>query len=280
MAHFYTNRGRIPSMRSGQPGINAEEYKSLKINLPSLPEQEKIATFLSKVDEKIEKLERKKQLWKEYKKGVMQKIFSQEIRFKDDEGKEFPEWEKVHLNKICNRVTRKNKNLESTLPLTISAQHGLVDQETFFNKIVASKNLENYYLLQKGEFSYNKSYSKGYPLGAIKRLDLYEKGVLSSLYICFSLNSNMNSNYMVQYFETNKWHKEVSMIAVEGARNHGLLNISVNDFFNIFVKVPSLSEQEKIASFLFNLDNKIEVLEKEIKQNKEFKKGLLQGLFV
>lgn len=85
------------------------------------------------------------------------------------------DWNQNKLNSIVERVTRKNSNLESTLPLTISAQHGLVDQNTFFNKQVASRDVSNYYLLKKGEFAYNKSYSNGFPLGAIKRLDAYEK---------------------------------------------------------------------------------------------------------
>ncbi len=94
-------------------------------------------------------------------------------------------WEQRKLGEITERVTRKNTNLESTLPLTISAQYGLVDQITFFNKRVASKDLSNYLLIKKGEFAYNKSYSDGYPFGAIKRLERYDMGVLSSLYIIF-----------------------------------------------------------------------------------------------
>ncbi|MGD1370324.1 restriction endonuclease subunit S, partial [Enterococcus faecium] len=95
------------------------------------------------------------------------------------------EWEQRKLGEVATRVTRKNKKLESTLPLTISAQFGLVDQNTFFNKQIASKDVSGYYLLKKGEFAYNKSYSNGYPWGAVKRLDKYDMGVLSTLYICF-----------------------------------------------------------------------------------------------
>ena len=146
--------------------------------------------------------------------------------------KEFSdEWEKKHLSNMVERVVRKNKDNRTQRPLTISAQYGLVDQEEFFNKIVASKNLEGYYLLEKGEFAYNKSYSNWYPFGTIKRLDRYDNGAVSTLYICFNNKENYNSDYLVHYFESSKWHREVSMIAVEGARNHGLLNVSVPDFF-------------------------------------------------
>ena len=129
------------------------------------------------------------------------------------------DWEQRKLKDIVNRVTRKNKNLESTLPLTISAQYGLVDQITFFNKQIASKDMSGYYLLQKGEFAYNKSYSKDFPWGAIKRLNMYDEGVLSTLYIAF-LPFKVNSDFLVSYYETDGWHKEVAIRAAEGARNH------------------------------------------------------------
>lgn len=141
------------------------------------------------------------------------------------------DWEEKKLGEVSDRVTRKNENLESTLPLTISAQYGLVDQITFFNNQVASTtNLRNYFLVKNGEFAYNKSYSAGYPWGAIKRFDRYEKGVLSTLYIVFK-PKNINSDYLLSYYDTDKWYKQVSEIAAEGARNHGLLNIAPNDFF-------------------------------------------------
>ncbi|HFI0251724.1 TPA: restriction endonuclease subunit S, partial [Streptococcus suis] len=132
------------------------------------------------------------------------------------------DWKEVKLREVSKRVTRKNKELISNLPLTISAQYGLVDQEEFFNKQVASKDVSNYYLVKNGEFAYNKSYSNGYPWGAIKRLDRYEMGVLSTLYIVFKPTSLICSDYLVSYYDTSNWYKEVSMIAAEGARNHGL----------------------------------------------------------
>lgn len=197
------------------------------------------------------------------------------LRFKEFSG----DWEHKHLDKIVERVTRKNKGTISKLPLTISAQYGLVDQETFFNKTVASKNLEGYYLLENGEFAYNKSYSNGYPWGAIKRLDRYDKGVLSSLYICFRILDKASSDYIKQYFETSKWYKEVSMIAVEGARNHGLLNISVSDFFDTLHYIPSKEEQEKIAYFLSLIDDKISLQGEKVEALKDYKRGMMQKIF-
>ena len=148
-----------------------------------------------------------------------------EIRLDGFEG----EWKVRKLKRLVERVTRKNSDLVSERALTISAQYGLVDQEEFFNKKVASKDVSGYYLIKNGEFAYNKSYSNGYPFGAIKRLDKYDFGVLSTLYILFK-PVDVNSDYLACYYESGKWYKEVSMCAAEGARNHGLLNISPNDF--------------------------------------------------
>ena len=197
------------------------------------------------------------------------------LRFPEFSG----EWEKVQLSKIATRVTRKNRNNESRLPLTISAQHGLVDQVTFFNKVVASSDMSNYYLLQRGEFAYNKSYSGDYPWGAIKRLDRYDQGALSSLYICFAPTDIIDSDFLVHYFESPKWHREVSNIAGEGARNHGLLNIAVPDFFNTqHCITTNKKEQRKIADFLNLINERIETQKKVIEKYESLIRGLCENL--
>ena len=181
------------------------------------------------------------------------------------------------MGDFTERVKRKNKYNLSKLPLTISAKYGLVDQITFFNKIVASTDMSNYYLLKKGEFAYNKSYSNDYPWGAIKRLDNYEQGVLSALYICFITQDNVESDFILQYFESPKWHKSVSEIAVEGARNHGLLNISVQDFFQTYHYVPKeKKEQTKIATLLHLIDERISTQNKIIEDLKKLKSAIIE----
>lgn len=164
------------------------------------------------------------------------------------------------MGELVDRVVRKNTNNESTLPLTISAQYGLVDQITYFNNRVASRDVSNYYLVLNGEFAYNKSTSDGYPFGAVKRLDLYEKGVLSTLYIVFSpkKEQQVDSDFLTVFFDTDRWHKGVAERAAEGARNHGLLNISAEDFFDIDLSVPKdVAEQKQIGAFIRLLDNLI-----------------------
>ena len=260
--------------------ITSSNLNNFKFKVPSHQEQERIANFLTKVDKIIEKQEEKVKNLENYKKGMMQKIFSQEIRFKDENGEEYPEWNKEHLGNLVERVVRKNKGNISNRPLTISAKYGLVDQEEFFNKVVASSNLEGYYLLENGEFAYNKSYSNGYPFGAIKRLDKYDDGAVSTLYICFKPKNGLSSDFLCHYFESDMWHKEVAMVAVEGARNHGLLNISVGDFFDTIHKVPCKKEQIQIANFLNNISNLLYKEENKFKELQKWKKALLQQMFV
>ena len=163
--------------------------------------------------------------------------------------------------------------------MTISAEYGLISQDDYFKKIVASSNLETYYLIEKGEFAYNRSYSKNYKYGTIKRLDLYDKGVVSPIYICFKSDKNICSNYLMHYFESNKWNKYAASVCTEGARNHGLLNIQTQDFFNMPIPQPALSEQEKIGNFFIKLDSLINLQENKIILLNKYKKGLLLSVF-
>ncbi|SHG94352.1 type I restriction enzyme, S subunit [Fibrobacter sp. UWH9] len=185
------------------------------------------------------------------------------------------EWHEVRFHDMFSRLMRKNKE-GNTNVLTISAQYGLINQEEFFNKTVASDDKSNYFLLEKGEFAYNKSYSSGYPFGALKRLDLYEKGVVSPLYICFSANAaNECPDFYVHYFEAGLMNKEIQAFAQEGARNHGLLNIAVDDFFNSNLLCPPKKEQEKIAEILAAQDRVIALKEKLIAEKQRRKHSLV-----
>ncbi|WP_199451370.1 restriction endonuclease subunit S [Vibrio harveyi] len=274
--------------------VHFSEFKELKVPLPSLLEQQKIASFLSKVDEKVALLTEKKDKLAEYKKGVMQQLFSGRweeqggqltfipptLRFQADDGSEFSDWEEKKLGQVFTRIRRKNKENNQNV-LTISAQKGLINQEKYFNKSVAAKDVTGYYLLENGDFAYNKSYSKGYPMGAIKRLNNYDKGVVSTLYICFGLNQGFVSGFFEHYFESGLQNRDLSKIAQEGARNHGLLNISVDEFFkDVKLLTPSYEEQLKIANFLSAIDQKIYLTNSELDKAKDWKKGLLQQMFV
>ena len=188
-------------------------------------------------------------------------------------------WEQRKLGDVARRVTRKNENRDSDLPLTISAQYGLVDQRTFFNNQVASKDMSGYFLLHKGEFAYNKSTSTDSPWGAIKRLEKYDMGCVSTLYICFELLSG-DPDFLVTYYETDRWYKAVQLIAAEGARNHGLLNIAPDDFFETQICIPKrIDEQRRIGAFFDRLDSLITLHQRKYDKLCVLKKSMLDKMF-
>ena len=192
------------------------------------------------------------------------------------------DWEQRKLGDLVDRVTRKNQDLVSELPLTISAQYGLIDQNEFFDKRVASKDVSGYYLIENGEFAYNKSTSTDAPWGAIKRLDRYENGVLSTLYIVFGIKANnpIDSDFLVSYYSTNLWHKGIHEIAAEGARNHGLLNIAPADFFETKLMIPQdIEEQKKIGKYFEELERLITLHQRKCEETKILKKYMLQKMF-
>lgn len=266
---------------AGQKRVTTDFLKKYSVAFPTrIEEQQKITSFLTSVDSKISQLIEKHRLLKEYKKGITQQIFSQQLHFKDDDRKAFPEWEEKQFSDVFNRKTTKNKGNNLNV-LTISAQQGLVSQLEYFNKSVSAKDVTGYYLLERGDFAYNKSYSKGYPMGAIKPLNKYDSGVVSTLYICFRPKSNHCEFFFEQFFDGGLLNSEIAKIAQEGARNHGLLNVSVKEFFDdIKMYLPCLKEQQKIAQFLQSIDKKIATVAQQVEQTKQFKKGLLQQMFV
>ena len=187
-------------------------------------------------------------------------------------------WKAEKLSDFAERVTRKNTNNETSLPLTISSKDGLVDQISYFNKTVASKNMSGYYLLKNGEYAYNKSYSVGYDFGSVKRLDRYDMGALSTLYICFALKKH-DSDFIKAYFDSLKWYREIYMISAEGARNHGLLNVPTDEFFDTKHYIPQdLTEQRKIANFMIVLERRIVAQQSLVDNLKKYKRGLLHDV--
>ena len=260
----------LSSLAQGKSVVHLHnaDIQSVSAKFPTKREQEKIHLLFGKIDTLITLHQRKYEKLVNIKKSMLDKMFPKngasvpEIRFKG-----FTDlWEQRKLGDAFERVVRKNTNNESWLPLTISAQDGLVDQITYFNNRVASRDVSNYYLVYNGEFAYNKSTSDGYPFGAVKRLDWYEKGVLSTLYIVFALKhpEKDDSDFMTVFYDTDRWHRGVAERAAEGARNHGLLNISAEDFFDIDTTMPEDKvEQEKIGRLLKKLDTLITLHQRE-----------------
>ena len=231
--------------------LNKELVGNTYVTIPSITEQRVLGAYLEQLDNLITLHQRE---------CISFTGRADRLILTANKKRTTSSWEQRKLGELVDRVVRKNINNESTLPLTISAQYGLVDQITYFNNRVASRDVSNYYLVLNGEFAYNKSTSDGYPFGAVKRLDLYEKGVLSTLYIVFApkKEQQIDSDYLTVFFDTDRWHKGVAERAAEGARNHGLLNISAEDFFDIDLSVPKdIVEQKQIGAFIRQLDHLI-----------------------
>ena len=242
---------------NGEGGVRVylfyPNFARIRMSIPKIEEQKKIAKLLNLIDERIATQNKIIEDLKKLKSAIVEKVFcspNQEYPMCRIEGFEHA-LSTYKMSDFSSRIATKNKDSKCSLVLTIAAQYGLVNQESFFNKSVASDNLTGYYLLHKGEFAYNRSYSAGYDWGAVKRLDNYDEGVLSTLYICFKINETIvDSDYLAYYFESTKWHRGLSDIAGEGARNHGLLNVSMADYFNTKHRFPVIEEQKAIAKIL------------------------------
>lgn len=245
--------------------------------------QELIATYFYCLDNLISTSTSSLASLKQVKEASLQAMFPQKgetvpkIRFKGFE----EEWEEVKLSSFAKRIKRRNSCMESTLALTIASALGLISQNDYFNNSVVGANIRNYYILKRGEFAYNKSYSNGYPFGSVKRLDRYEQGILSTLYIVFTIDDSISSDYLTHFFDTTLWHKDVAERAAEGARNHGLLNISAEDFLDIAIWKPrSIEEQQQIASYFTSLDKQIALQTKRLEKLKQIKAACLDKMFV
>ena len=251
-----------------------DSFAPIHCVLPSVPEQEKIGEAVdiqNKIIDLKEKLLAEKQRQKKY---LMQQLLTGKKRLPGFDC----EWKTVRLGQISKRIRERN-HIGSTNVMTISAQFGLINQEEFFNKAIASDDKSNYFLLHRNDFAYNKSYSTGYPYGAIKRLTRYDSGIVSPLYICFRIKRmDVSVDFMAHYFEAGLMNREIQAFAQEGARNHGLLNIAVEDFFNSKITLPPFEEQQAIAAILTTADKEIDLLRQDLEQEKQKKKALMQLL--
>lgn len=255
--------------------IYSRDLQNMKVICPPLTEQQKIIEILTCWDKAIEKQSQLIDRLEIRKRGLMQQLLTGKKRIKG-----FDEvWKKVALRELFNRITRKNAE-GNTNVVTISAQRGFVRQSDFFTKNVASQKLDDYFIVNKGDFCYNKSYSKGYPWGAIKRLKDFEKAVVTTLYICFEIKDTTLSSgdFFEQYFEANILDKGLTQVAYEGGRAHGLLNVTPTDFFSLKIWVPLIVEQVAIANILSTADSEIQAQKEKLTALKSQKKGLMQQL--
>ncbi len=277
---LYSNEARRKVIRAGAGAqhynIGQEALSQIYLHFPEMAEQRRIADLLLLVSNRIDAQRKLVELLKKHKRGLSNALFSGKVRMARN-----AKWKTYRLGDIVRRVTRKNGKV-SDVPLTISAQYGLIDQREFFSKAVASADMSGYYLLKQGEFAYNRSSSGEYPFGSIKRLERYNQGAVSTLYICFEvLGDKDDAEFLKWYFDSFAWHREVGMICAEGARNHGLLNVPTDGFFDTKHKLPTdKNERKKIATLMALADARCEHAETELNRLTTLKSGLLQQLFV
>ncbi len=268
--------GLVNTANHGTGRLDTDLLKGLPLDIPPLPEQRKIADILSTWDRAIKTTEALLATARTQKRALMQSLLTGKRRFPEFEGQA---WREVLFDEVFERVRRKN-SVGNENTLTISGQDGLVSQQEYFNKRVAAADLSGYTLLVGGDFAYNKSYSAGYPMGAIKMLPDGQTGVVSSLYLCFALaNPEAHSReFFRHFFEAGCFNREIYKIAQEGARNHGLLNVSVHDFFRAKLRIPDLAEQRRIAEVI-NLAEREEAYDRGVVEKlRTEKKALMQQL--
>lgn len=258
------------------------DFLKQTIDVPSLPEQQKIADFLSTIDTVIEKQKATVEVWEERKKGVMQKLFSQNVRFKADDGSEFPDWEEKKVANLFSKIKEKNKDGKIQNVITNSAEFGLINQRDFFDKDIAVEGKkENYTIIKTGDFVYNPRKSKQAPYGPFNCYQLEEDGIVSPLYTCLRPKGIVNAYYLFWYFQSGAWYRFIYENGAQNGARHDRVGMTDSLMQDIPVYVPrSLEEQQKIADCLSSLDDVIKMQKATLTAWKEMKKGLLQQMFV
>jgi type I restriction enzyme, S subunit len=262
--------------------LSLKTLRETEISLPTLPEQSKIASFLTAVDEKLQALKKKKSLLGNYKKGIMQKLFSQQLRFKparpsggDENGKDFPEWEMKKLGEVLIKNSNKNKNQKYSLVQSVSNKHGFINQDEMFeDRRVASKDTSNYYVIEKGHFAYNPS---RIDVGSLAYKFDDEISTISPLYISFrAKKESLIDEYLLKWFSTEQFLMQMNNSFEGSVRN----TLNYESLVRMKISIPSLPEQALIANFLSSIDEKITQTQTQISQTQTWKKGLLQKMFV
>lgn len=264
--HTYWHWVQIMSARSGQPGINGEEYATMPIPLPTLEEQTKIAEILTTWDNAIEKQESLIQEKKQLKKGLMQRLLSGEKRFDgfDDE------WQETKLGKYIKEISKKN-NKNINLVLSVTNKHGFITQKDYFAKEVASKDTSNYKIVERYNFAYNPSRIN---VGSIALLEKFEIGILSPMYVIFECLDGLNRYYLNYWLKSHDFNGNLYKYLSGSVRD----SLAFKDMSLIKIKLPSTEEQDRIVETLKCVDDEIILLNKELDELKLQKKGLMQNL--
>jgi type I restriction enzyme S subunit len=259
----------------GRPHLNTTELRRLEFPIPPLGVQRRVVSVLSSLDAVVDAAVAMSNARGKIKRGLMQQLLTGRKRF--PEFKDRP-WKSSRLSNHVDEVNRRNTS-GVTRVLTASGEHGLVDQRRYFNRNVAGADLSRYWLLKKGEFAYNRSAMKGYPYGATKRLEEHEEGALSTLYLCFAIkDTQLDSDFLEHVFDSGVLNRQLRPIVRVGARAHGLLNVSDEDYLSINIPFPKLDEQRRIASVLNTMDRELDLLAAQREQVDSYRRALLSKL--
>jgi len=274
------------STGTSYPAINSTDLSKIKLNLPTKPEQQKIAAFLTAVDNKIEQLSKKQELLGEYKKGLMQQIFSQAIRFKADDGSDFPDWEEVKLGNIGEfktssvdkKIVEGQKLIQLVNYMNVYKHENIKNNSTKDLMIVSANETQlNASDLKKGDILFTPSSETPDDIG--HSVVIFED-LMDTLYsyhlMRFRPKVQLDILYSHYFCNIPDVLRQISRVATGSTR----FTISVGEFSKIQINLPSLLEQTKIANFLSAIDNKIEKVGKQLVESKQFKKALLQQMFV
>lgn len=279
----FQNDLKAKAAQSTRPYIGISAQQNLLVYLPSkLKEQEKIGEYFCNLDHLITLHQRKLEKLKELRKGVMKKLFNQEVRFKADDESEFPEWEKKKIGDVFSQIKDKNKDGRNQNVITNSAEFGLINQRDFFDKDIAvDGKTENYTVIKTGDFVYNPRKSKQAPYGPFNCYQLEENGIVSPLYTCLRPKSNVNDKYLLWYFKSGSWYRFIYENGAQNGARHDRVGMTDSLMQEIPVYLPqAVEEQQKIADCLSTLDDVIEKQKETLAAWEELKKGLLQQMFV
>jgi len=261
---------------SGREGLNFESIKKIALHFPSLSEQGKIANFLSLIDCRIQTQNKIIEDFRSLKQIMIKKLFSRQLKFKDSEGKYFPNWEETKLRDLTTMVSNRNKNNEKLPVYSINNKLGFVPQNEQFDGINSDErgyDMKMYKIIGKNTFAYNPARINVGSLGYSGEL---ENIIISSLYVCFKTNESVSDQFLLQYLKTDFFNKEVTKNVEGGVRDY----LFYDNFARIKINMPCIKEQIKIANLLAELDQKISI-EAIILQNLEDqKKYFLQKLFI
>ena len=280
-SEYLINTTRFFVESTGVPQLTSPQISTYKVITPSIEEQKKIANFLSIVDNKINLLEKKEDSFQEYKKGLVQQIFSQSMRFRDANCNAHSNWRAIQLSEVLEVSPRRNSGLETDEIFSVAKNAGIVNQIEHLGRSYAGKDISIYKVVSPQDIVYTKSPTRDFPYGIVKQNHTDREGLVSVLYGVYK-PKNLHIGYILhEYF--NLWvntYNYLNPIIHKGAKN--TINISDEGFLNgSMISLPvDYEEQAKIAELLDIVNSKINLLNKQIELHKEWKKGLLQQMFV